>query len=96
VQPADPVGYRGGHADGRDRQQATDADLGDGGVVGGPHGRGGELGVAKGHLRGDVPEQRHQRRQADAAVDQTCPEGVPENMGGDVQRGSRTPDIEAG
>jgi hypothetical protein len=75
AQPSDPAGDDGlaGRGDGQgQRVRALAHRL----FVGGADGRGGQRGVAQGHLGGD--EQGHQRLQRHARVDQGCRICVPE------------------
>ena len=79
-QPLD-FAWHGGAAGGYDGQSA--AGLGHRLVVGGPQRRRCELGVAQGHLGGDVPEQRHERLQGHPGVGQAGGVGVAQPVRGD-------------
>jgi hypothetical protein len=72
--------------DNDERQFAAPAQLGHGRVVGVADGPVGQGRIAQRHLRGDVAEQRRQRLQAHASVDQPGGVGVPQLVRGDVQR----------
>ncbi len=84
AQPADPAGDDG-LAGRRDGQHHPGPGLVHRLLVGGADGGRGQRGITKGHLGGHVAEERHQRLQRHARVDQAGGVGVPELVRGGVQ-----------